>query len=64
LNAIHAFREGNGRSQLAFIHLLGEAAGCPFDLSLVQRETFLPAMIASFHGNLSPLEAELTSLLI
>ncbi len=64
LNAIHPFREGNGRSQLAFVHLLGEAADYPFDLSRVQRDTFLPAMIASFHGELNPLKAELASLLV
>ena len=29
LNAIHPFREGNGRVQLAFIHLLGVRAGHP-----------------------------------
>jgi len=32
LNAIHAFREGNGRSQLAFLHLLGVRAGHRLDL--------------------------------
>lgn len=64
LNAIHPFREGNGRSQLAFVHLLGEAAGYPFDFSRVRRDTFLPAMIASFRGQLEPLKAELASLLI
>ncbi len=64
LNAVHPFREGNGRSQLAFVHLLGEAAGCPFDLSRVERDTFLPAMIASFQSEMRPLEAELASLLI
>lgn len=63
LNAIHPFREGNGRSQLAFVHLLGEAAGYPFDLSRVRRDTFLPAMIASFHGELGALQAELEAIL-
>lgn len=62
LNAIHPFREGNGRSQLAFVHLLGEKAGFPFDFSRVQRETFLPAMIASYSGSLKPLIGELTRL--
>src|SRR5258707_198001 len=47
LNAIHPFREGNGRSQLAFIDLLGESAGFRFDFSRVERDTFLPAVIAS-----------------
>jgi len=64
LNVIHAFREGNGRAQLSFVHLLGHAAGFPFDFSRVQRESFMPAMIASFHLHLAPLIAELTTLLV
>jgi cell filamentation protein len=64
LNVIHAFREGNGRAQLSFLHLLGHAVGFPFDFSRVRRETFMPAMIASFHVNLAPLNAELTTLLV
>jgi cell filamentation protein len=63
LNAIHPFREGNGRSQLAFLHLLGLRAGHTFDLERINRETFLPAMIASYHGHLGPLVAELRKLL-
>lgn len=63
LNAIHPFREGNGRSQLAFIHLLGEKMGFPFDFSRVERDTFLSAMIASYDGDLKPLIAELKKLL-
>lgn len=63
LNAIHPFREGNGRSQLAFMHLLGENAGFPLDFSRVERETFLHAMIASYGGQLEPLNFELTQLL-
>lgn len=63
LNVIHVFREGNGRAQLSFLHLLGHAAGFPFDFSRVERESFLPAMIASFQVNLAPLVEELTTLL-
>jgi cell filamentation protein len=63
LNAIHPFREGNGRSQLAFVHLLGEKAGFPLDFSRVLPETFLPAMIESYHGRLEPLIGELRQLL-
>jgi cell filamentation protein len=62
LNAIHPFREGNGRTQLAFMHVVAIKAGYPFDLRRVRKQTFLPAMIASFGGNLELLEAELTSL--
>lgn len=63
LNAIHAFREGNGRSQLAFMHLLAIRAGHPLDLKKIIKRTFLPAMIRSFDGDLKPLEKELTKLL-
>ena len=63
LNAIHPFREGNGRSQLAFLHLLGLRVGHRFDLNSIDRDTFLPAMIASFRGNIEPLVTELRRLL-
>lgn len=63
LNAIHPFREGNGRSQLTFIAMLGERAGFPFDFTRVERDTFLPAMIASYAGDLEPLTNELSKLL-
>lgn len=63
LNAIHPFREGNGRAQLAFAHSLGENAGFPFDFSRVRRETFLPAMIASYDGDLGLLISELRQIL-
>ena len=63
LNAIHPFREGNGRSQLTWLSLIGERAGFPFHFASIQRATFLPAMIESFAGNLGPLTGELTGLL-
>lgn len=63
LNAIHPFREGNGRSQLAFVAMLGERAGFPFNFVRVERDTFLPAMIASYAGDLKPLTSELFKLL-
>lgn len=62
LNAIHPFREGNGRSQLTFLHLLAERAGHPLDMSRLDAAPFLAAMIESFEGGLEPLRAELTKL--
>lgn len=62
LNAIHCFRDGNGRSQLAFMYLVGQRAGFPFNFEGVQRDTFLPAMIASFNGDLTPLKSALAAL--
>ena len=63
LNAIHPFREGNGRAQLTFMHLLGFRAGYSLDFAQVRRETFLPAMIASYNGELEPLRREPAALL-
>jgi cell filamentation protein len=59
LNAIHAFREGNGRSQLTFFALLSNYAGHPLDLEKLVPETLLAAMIASFEGQ----EQELTDVI-
>jgi cell filamentation protein len=62
LNAIHPFREGNGRAQLSFVHLLSIKAGHPLALVKIRPAEFLAAMIASFNGNLRPMIAELTRL--
>lgn len=62
LNAIHCFRDGNGRTQLTFMHLLARRAGHALQLERVKREFFLPAMIASFGGDLAPLRKELNKL--
>jgi cell filamentation protein len=62
LNAIHPFREGNGRSQLAFMHLLSARAGYPLDFARVDPPAFLEAMIASFAGDTAPLAEALTKL--
>jgi cell filamentation protein len=55
LNVIHAFREGNGRTQLSFFLLLADHAGHPIDLEDLEPDTFLDAMIASFDGEEAPL---------
>jgi cell filamentation protein len=64
LNAIHPFREGNGRSQLSFISMIGARAGFEFEFARVERDTFLPAMIASYAGALGPLRQQLSALLV
>jgi cell filamentation protein len=51
LNAIHAFREGNGRSQLTFFALLADNAGHPLDFNQLDPDKMLEAMIASFDGD-------------
>jgi cell filamentation protein len=62
LNAIHPFREGNGRAQLAFLHILAETGGHPLAFERVRQATFIPAIVASFGGDLRPLIGELTAL--
>ena len=59
LNAIHPFREGNGRTQLTFLALLADRAGHELDFNKLDRQTTLAAMIASFSGN----EASLATLI-
>jgi cell filamentation protein len=62
LNAIHSFRDGNGRSQLAFLHLIALRAGHPLQLERIKSEPFLAAMIASFGGDLELLQSQLREL--
>jgi cell filamentation protein len=63
LNAIHAFREGNGRSQLAFLRLVSMRAGHAFELTELRPSPFLAAMIRSFGGDVKSLELELRRML-
>ncbi len=51
LNVIHAFREGNGRTQLAFFAMLADHAGHPLDLERLDPGEMLKAMIGSFEGD-------------
>lgn len=51
LNAIHPFREGNGRTQLSFLTLLAERAGHPLELDRLDPKTILDATIESFGGS-------------
>jgi cell filamentation protein len=62
LNAVHPFREGNGRSQLTFIALLADRAGHPLDLNRLDAEAMLDAMIRSFAGDEAPLATAIEAL--
>jgi cell filamentation protein, protein adenylyltransferase len=62
LNVIHAFREGNGRTQLSFFLLLADQAGYPIELDDLDPDAFLNAMIASFDGDEEPLAAVIRGL--
>jgi cell filamentation protein len=63
LNAIHPFREGNGRTQTSFLALLADRAGHPLNLDRLVPERFLNAMISSFHGDERSLMAEIRNLI-
>jgi cell filamentation protein len=63
LNAVHAFREGNGRTQLVFLTLLAQRAGHPLALRRLTRRPFLQAVIASFQGDEAPLADQIARLI-
>ena len=55
LNALHPFREGNGRAQREFISHLAQANGYYVAWENVSPAELLSASIASFHGDTSEL---------
>lgn len=63
VNHIHPFREGNGRTQLIFMRLLGQRAGHAFRSEAVEADEFLAAMIASYNGEIGALIDELERML-
>ena len=63
LNAIHAFRDGNGRSQFAFMALLAKGARHPLHLGRIVPNDFLLAMIRSFQGDEELLVEQIARLL-
>jgi cell filamentation protein len=62
LNAIHPFREGNGRTQLSFLTLLADQAEHPLQLERLDPQKIMAAIIKSFGGNEAPLLAALKRL--
>lgn len=55
LNALHPFREGNGRTTRLFLDLLCNNAGYFVDFSMASRRAILHADTEAFAGNLQPL---------
>ncbi len=51
LNAIHPFREGNGRTQLSFLGIVAEQAGHPLDFEKLEPDRIFAAIIESFAGD-------------
>lgn len=55
INALHPFREGNGRAQRAFASQLAMRAGYALDYTGLTQETMYPVMATAFAGNEQPL---------
>lgn len=55
INALHPFREGNGRAQRAFLAQLADQAGHPLDWSGLDEAKNSEPSVASLHGDLGPL---------
>jgi cell filamentation protein len=55
LNAVHPFREGNGRTQNVFLSVLAQRAGHPLDFRRLDPQAMLGAMVSSFAGDEKPL---------
>ena len=56
LNALHPFREGNGRAIRTFMVVLALRSGYHLDYSAVSEELRMNADIAAFSGNMRALE--------
>lgn len=57
INALHPFREGNGRAQRAFLQQFAADAGRPSSRAGLDADENEAASIAGFRGNLKPLIA-------
>lgn len=55
LNALHPFREGNGRAIRCFLTILAQRLGYAIHYHEVEHEALLDADIAGFHGDGLPL---------
>jgi cell filamentation protein len=63
LNAIHAFREGNGRAQMSFVTSLAASAGHILDIGRLDARRFMEAMILAFNGREEALAAQVAAIL-
>jgi Protein involved in cell division len=57
INAMHPFREGNGRAQRLFIEYLAESAGFSVDFSDVSAADMIEASADSFAGDYKKMES-------
>jgi len=63
INALHPFREGNGRTQREFIRYIGLLNGYGFDWSLVSSEENIIASYESVNGDNTKLKAIITKII-
>lgn len=63
VNALHPFREGNGRTQRAFFRQMAAEAGWRIDWAAADREANIAASIAGMVLDLGPLERMLDPLI-
>ncbi|MGQ0775851.1 MAG: Fic/DOC family protein [Pseudonocardiales bacterium] len=61
VNAVHPFREGNGRAQRAFFRQLSHEAGWPIDWSSLDPDDNIRASMASLRGDNDPLRVVLAT---
>ena len=61
INAIHPFREGNGRTQRLFLRNLAHQAGHRLDIARIPREQWMAASVQGFRAqNYQPMAAVIT----
>jgi cell filamentation protein len=63
VNALHPFREGNGRAQRAFFAQLAAESGYRLDWELVDPQRNTDAFIAAMHGEEGPLRELLSAIM-
>lgn len=62
INAVHPFREGNGRCQLTLLDILMQVAGFEMIEENIDEGEFMNAMISSFAGHEAPLVNAITKI--
>ena len=63
INALHPFREGNGRTQREFIRYIGLKSGYGFDWSKISAEENIVASFESVNGNNDKLRAIISKII-
>jgi cell filamentation protein len=56
INQLHPFREGNGRTQRAFLQVLAKEAGYELSFDVISRERMMKASIEGSEGDLGMME--------